>query len=329
MKMELENFCPCDGIEHFVDLTVRSQKNHTISIRNFKNGEYRVSSCSYKPDIRLDSIIRFNNIIPVNRLSYPAAAVLALDYCCIPDCIDNMVEGTYFHGSSDNSKYFSENNVKCPICGDIPDKYKNREFYHSNTKDSMYTCNIEPIITDWVCNNRMASTKSELITWYQKNEHDRYVKKGKSGRLVLSNKIDNLNRKINSLKSEKRNLKEEMSELVQCTKKKKLFTHTASITFDKKGHNTLIDKMCKMQSSTVGESYVYVLVIMKDDEPYYYVGKSNNPTNRLTQHISSKSVVDIERLEGCKSEKAALNRERELSYELAIEKDTTNILGGK
>lgn len=72
--------------------------------------------------------------------------------------------------------------------------------------------------------------------------------------------------------------------------------------------------------------YVYCLEL--DDESFY-VGETSQLSTRIATHVREKDVQDIERVELANDKNEALERERELSYEMAIEKQTTNIFGGR
>lgn len=72
--------------------------------------------------------------------------------------------------------------------------------------------------------------------------------------------------------------------------------------------------------------YVYCLEI---DENNWYVGETSNLPKRFSAHKRDKNITNIERIEEVQSRKEARERERELSYEMAIEKETTDIYGGR
>lgn len=104
----------------------------------------------------------------------------------------------------------------------------------------------------------------------------------------------------------------------------------------------------------VGEAYVYVLEIERDDgETYYYVGStSSSPSRRLKQHTSQNAcrkmpvnrdgievlgdtseqaftIVGVERVVPVNSDSRdrLLEVERETAYQVAIDHQTTNISG--
>lgn len=118
------------------------------------------------------------------------------------------------------------------------------------------------------------------------------------------------------------------------------------------------EMMCELNPDRCiypSDYYIYVLELIRceDGEVFYYVGKTDNLINRISNHVYSSnrerygriympnmngessdeveyrilSVGNIVSVNG--SESLALNKERELAYSLAIEKDTTNILGGR
>lgn len=61
----------------------------------------------------------------------------------------------------------------------------------------------------------------------------------------------------------------------------------------------------------------------------WYVGETENLKDRFATHRRDKNITNIERLEEVSDKSEALERERELSYEMAISKDTTDIYGGR
>lgn len=83
------------------------------------------------------------------------------------------------------------------------------------------------------------------------------------------------------------------------------------------------------EETTPFEYYVYSLKLDKDSDTSWYIGQTENLTQRIYSHINSKNVTNIERVEGVDSREDARERERELSYEIAIEKKTTKIYGGR
>lgn len=75
--------------------------------------------------------------------------------------------------------------------------------------------------------------------------------------------------------------------------------------------------------------YVYVIKLLRDNELWWYVGQTINPIQRLKTHLQNKNVVGVDRLIGVSNRDAAKEKERKLAYEVAIEKNSTNILGGR
>lgn len=72
--------------------------------------------------------------------------------------------------------------------------------------------------------------------------------------------------------------------------------------------------------------YVYCLEL---NDSAWYVGETENIKNRFSSHKREKNVTNIELIEEVPDRETALERERELSYEMAIEKNTTEIYGGR
>lgn len=74
------------------------------------------------------------------------------------------------------------------------------------------------------------------------------------------------------------------------------------------------------------DHYVYCFEF---DDSNWYVGETANLKDRFATHRRDKNITNIERLEKVSDKAEALERERELSYEMAISKDTTDIYGGR
>lgn len=82
--------------------------------------------------------------------------------------------------------------------------------------------------------------------------------------------------------------------------------------------------------------YVYVLSFTKDKEECYYVGETSKVRERIRKHVTrssnkelrNASNITVEKIIKVKEEKVK-EREREVAKEIAIEKDTNNIYGGK
>lgn len=110
----------------------------------------------------------------------------------------------------------------------------------------------------------------------------------------------------------------------------------------------------EIPSHEIGDGYVYVLEIERDDgELYYYVGSTtSSPERRVTQHTSknacrampvvrngeevmgdtseqSFTITGVERIVAVdfESRDRLLNVEREIAYQVAIDYQTTNISG--
>jgi len=82
--------------------------------------------------------------------------------------------------------------------------------------------------------------------------------------------------------------------------------------------------------------YTLELRNVKNNNRWWYIGLTNDITNRITGHVTKNhlgkelrlwNIEDTEPFNGTRSEARA--REQEKSYEVAIEKGTTNIFGGR
>lgn len=77
------------------------------------------------------------------------------------------------------------------------------------------------------------------------------------------------------------------------------------------------------------EHFVYCFSYEVDGETRWYVGETSNLKQRISTHSLEKNIDNIEVVEPASSREDALEREREMSYEIAIEKGTTEIYGGR
>lgn len=102
-----------------------------------------------------------------------------------------------------------------------------------------------------------------------------------------------------------------------------------------------------LQEKPTGEHFVYVLQFRGVDsgERWWYVGYSKQPEERISEHINSTGraeyqsstfskpeTLEFERIHsirGYVDYGDARDRERSRAYEIAIEQDSTNILGGQ
>lgn len=73
----------------------------------------------------------------------------------------------------------------------------------------------------------------------------------------------------------------------------------------------------------------YVYCFSFDDGSRWYVGETENLYDRFLTHIRERGITNIETVEPVPDRGEGLERERELSYEIAIEKGSTEIYGGR
>lgn len=127
--------------------------------------------------------------------------------------------------------------------------------------------------------------------------------------------------------------------------------HRASRT-EERGCETWEDNFKRVEQEVDGidcACLVYVLKIQRqcDGKEFFYVGRSVNPVERLTQHMVGRSgrisqptpegtfekrdydFVEIVRTIPCESDARAKEVERKTLLEVAIERDTTDVLGGR
>jgi len=354
-----------ESISHFVNVEKSSGKKfHSVAINQFDDGKCFVDSCSYNPKRNIRSILERDNFIPIDNITQQGAAILMTGFCCPPACLKNKVEDKYIKNDG-NKDYFQKNSVVCPICGLTPDRYEDFTFYHNSHGSRMYSCWIRPIFRAFITTEYgFPINKAEYVSSWSKSSNGRWWKdKHSDGSDVLEREMSALKQKLKEKEKEIKRLRnyenvaskqkeciKEKAEKVEKLKKKnkkltesieqaqKLIEEGTPVTNKNKKSNTksfqspkdkeLVHRMERLVTKTPGKSYVYVIEVMYNGAKHYYVGKSNNPVSRLQTHLREKKVIGIDSIEGCKTEDDALQREREKSYELAIEEDTTKILGG-
>jgi predicted GIY-YIG superfamily endonuclease len=77
------------------------------------------------------------------------------------------------------------------------------------------------------------------------------------------------------------------------------------------------------------QHYVYCFSFEQNETECWYVGETGNLRDRIATHTRQKDIDQIERIEVVESRDEALEREREMSYEVAIDNDSTRIYGGR
>lgn len=80
------------------------------------------------------------------------------------------------------------------------------------------------------------------------------------------------------------------------------------------------------EDNTPFEYYVYCFEF---DDGKWYVGETEHLAQRISTHSNERDIQNIEVVEGVPSREDAREREREMSYEIAIDKDSTEIYGGR
>jgi predicted GIY-YIG superfamily endonuclease len=73
----------------------------------------------------------------------------------------------------------------------------------------------------------------------------------------------------------------------------------------------------------------YYVYCFQFDSNKWYVGETRNLAQRINTHSNEKNIKNIETVEGVESREVAREREREMSYEIAIKRDSTEIYGGR
>lgn len=77
------------------------------------------------------------------------------------------------------------------------------------------------------------------------------------------------------------------------------------------------------------DHYVYCLTLPSSHEYDWYVGETTQLEQRISTHIREKGVTNIERLENVPDKETALDREQEMFLEVAIDKESTKLCGGR
>jgi predicted GIY-YIG superfamily endonuclease len=111
------------------------------------------------------------------------------------------------------------------------------------------------------------------------------------------------------------------------------YTVNDSVSLDLSSHEVvdrraLLSTAVKIYEQQAPDDY-YVYCLEIDGGSSWYVGETANLIDRVTRHLSDKNVTNIEAIEPCDSRECAREREREMSYEVAIEKECTEIYGGR
>ena len=312
--------------------------DHLLSIR--KPNDIRVITVRYDDDDEPHftdrngcDLITDRNIVRVSELTQEGAALMVSQDVSL-DCVKDKVDGD-FTVDVDYS-FLEKNGVKCPICYDVPDKVDSHGFLHYY-EDYVYKCTFEDFFVNYCVDASMGSftvgnyrsrmmkgkrTDGPTIPNFKRvsdseglREHNEIIEEQKS-------KIDEFEQENSSLLSELNGVFEEMD------KHKRKLSYS-DFECEELEEPELIEKMEEMVEETAGRAYVYCLVQILDNDKYYYVGKSINPTQRLSTHLSNKNVINVAWLEGYGSEEKALEMESVLAKETSIREGTVNVLGGR
>jgi GIY-YIG catalytic domain. len=81
------------------------------------------------------------------------------------------------------------------------------------------------------------------------------------------------------------------------------------------------------EKSTDSTHYVYCLSV--DEGSRWYVGETANLYDRFCTHLRTRDVTNIEFVKPASDKEHSRERERELSYQVAIDKNTTEVYGGR
>jgi len=111
-----------------------------------------------------------------------------------------------------------------------------------------------------------------------------------------------------------------------------VYNITDGFTMELDSHTGLsrADRVCQVvtlfEDNTPCEYYVYCF---KFGDNKWYVGETEHLAQRISTHSNERDIQNIETVEGVSSRENAREREREMSYEIAIEKCSTDIYGGR
>jgi len=106
-------------------------------------------------------------------------------------------------------------------------------------------------------------------------------------------------------------------------------TTVVDLSSDDISDKTELIKMILRSFERSQDANHYVYCFSFQDGDAWYVGETENLYDRLTTHIREKGITNLEHVEPVADRDAGLERERELSYEVAIDKKSTEIYGGK
>ena len=104
---------------------------------------------------------------------------------------------------------------------------------------------------------------------------------------------------------------------------------TIDLSSDDISNRAELIRMAMKSYEAAQESPHYVYCFSFDGGDRWYVGETANLVNRISTHIRERGITNIERVETVENREQGLERERELSYEIAIDKGSTEIYGGR
>jgi predicted GIY-YIG superfamily endonuclease len=104
---------------------------------------------------------------------------------------------------------------------------------------------------------------------------------------------------------------------------------TVDLSSDDISQKSELIKMIVRAFELTQDSEHYVYCFSYDGGSRWYVGETENLYDRFSTHIRERGITNIERIEPVSDRDEGLERERELSYEVAIEKESTEIYGGR
>lgn len=106
------------------------------------------------------------------------------------------------------------------------------------------------------------------------------------------------------------------------------------VTMELSSHSTLSrdgfirEAASAFEDNTPYEYYVYCIKYEEDGNEHWYVGETENLTNRIATHSREKDIENIEYIEGAESRENARQREHDLHAEVILEQQSKNVWGG-
>lgn len=105
---------------------------------------------------------------------------------------------------------------------------------------------------------------------------------------------------------------------------------SVDLSSDSPNRDSVIRNVARMfERGTSVDHYVYCITYQDSGDTCWYVGETANLADRISTHIRQKTVINIDLVECRDSKDDAKEREINLFKEKILEKESTNVFGGK